>query len=382
MRLTSVIPGWEVQSPGSPHLVGVLRGEGVGPEVIDGALTVLAAVQEATPHRFNLEFGGSIGTTAEKEYGQVLPPGVADFCRGIFDRRGALLCGPGGSRFVYELRARFDLFCKLIPIRPTPALRGAGSMRPEAVAGVDLLVIREHAGGIYFGQSGETTHAGVRRAFHHFHYDEPAVRRILAVAAAAARMRRGRLCVIHKPAGIPAISRLWQDLATDIAADLELEKLEVDTANYRLLVDASHFDVVVAPNLFGDVLADGAAALLATRGMSYSSNHSDGLVGVYQTAHGAAYDLAGKDRANPLGQVLSLAMMLHENFGLDSAAAAIRAAIDDVLAAGWRTADIMEKGARLVGTREMSRRVAEAVRRKLAAETMESARPHAPVTGG
>jgi 3-isopropylmalate dehydrogenase len=364
-RLTGVIPGWSAAAQRGPGFVlGVLRGEGVGPEVIDGAMELLAVASEVTPYRFELRFGGDIGLSAERATGQALTAEVETFCRSVFADGGTVLCGPGGSRFVYELRERFDLYCKLIPIRPLPCLRDTGVFRSQAVDGVDVLIVRENAGGIYFGESGVAVNGQERRAFHHFHYDETQVRRLLTLAVGIAATRRGRLCVVHKPAGIPAISRLWSELAEALCADagIDLELLEVDTANYRLLVDAAHFDVVAASNLFGDVLADGAAALLASRGMSYSGNFADGGVAVYQTAHGAAYDIAGQDRANPLGQIFSLAMLLRESFGLLRLSEAVLAAVTDALAAGWRTADIAVPGGRVVGTAEMSRRVAECFR--------------------
>lgn len=364
-RLTASIPGWEkAGSAESPHVLGVLPGEGIGPEVINGALDVLGAVSECTPHRFVVRMGGKIGVSAERETGHVLPPDVVWFCQDVFDCGGAILCGPGGSRFVYELRTRFDLYCKLIPIQPEPALQGAGVFRPAAVEGVDILVVRENSGGIYFGEFGESPEQGGRRAYHRFHYDECEVTRVGRIATHLASVRRGRLCLVYKPAGLPSISALWRDCIQQLSseADVDLELLEVDTANYRLIADAASFDVILAPNLFGDVLADGAAALLASRGMSYSANFSDAKVGVYQTAHGAAYDLAGQDRANPLGQVYSLAVMLRESFGLGDICEMIRTAVADVLAAGWRTDDIMEPQGRRVGTRELCRLVADALR--------------------
>jgi len=244
-----------------------------------------------------------------------------------------------------------------------PMLAAASVFRAEALAGIDLLFVRENRGGLYFGEYGESRTAGTRRAFHRFQYDETEVRRILNVGINIARGRRRHMTVIDKPGGIPSISNLWRDIANELCrnSNIDLGFLEVDTANYRVMADPRSLDVVVAPNLFGDVLADGAAALLASRGMSYSANFSDNRVGVYQTAHGAAYDLAGLDRANPLGQIYSLAMLLHESFHIPGIHATIVNAIADVLDAGWRTPDIMQPGGREIGTADMSARVAEAV---------------------
>jgi 3-isopropylmalate dehydrogenase len=186
----------------------------------------------------------------------------------------------------------------------------------------------------------------------------------------AAKMRQGRLCVVHKPGGIEVVSQLWLQCARDLDLDksVELEFLEVDNVNYQLIADPRRFDVVVAPNMFGDVLADGASVLLGSRGMSYSANFGPGGKSAYQTGHGAAYDLAGRDIANPLGQMLSFAMMLHESFGLTAQSFCLQAAINEVLAAGWRTKDVMAPGCTEVGTREMVRRVTEAFRERLISE--------------
>jgi 3-isopropylmalate dehydrogenase len=293
---------------------------------------------------------------------------VVAFCRDIFGDGGAVLCGPGGGRFVYELRRRFDLYCKLVPLQPVRALRDTGVLRPDALEGVDILVIRENIGGLYLGEFGFDELAGRRRAFHCFHYDEAQVERILRVAVTASRMRRSRLCVVTKPGGAPSISELWRGQAERLVPGqgVELRVLEIDTACYQLVAQARDFDVVVAPNMFGDVLADGATVLLGSRGMSCSANFGDGGRAVYQTGHGAAHDLAGTDRANPVGQIHSLAMMLHESFGRPDLAAALRGAVESALAAGWRTPDIAVPGCHVVGTGELGRRIAHALEETLA----------------
>ena len=375
--LTRALPGWAARVPPHHRVIGVLEGEGIGPEVIGASLQVLRAVEAASSERFELRYGGSIGTVAERESGCVLSPDVANFCAGIFAVQGALLCGPGGGRFVYTLRTRFDLFCKLVPLQPVIALRHAGVLRNSATSGADILVVRENLGGLYQGDYGFSGDEGARRAYHRFHYDQAQVERILQVGFAAAAQRRRRLCVVHKPGGAPSISQLWQETALQLAPGhaVELRFLEVDNACYQLVADAGAFDVVVAPNMFGDVVADGATLLLGSRGMSYSANFADHGGAVYQTGHGAAYDLAGHDRANPLGQIQSLAMLLHESFGLVHIAAQIREAIETVLAAGWRTADIKEPGCHEVGTAEMGARVAEAVHARLAQPAMADCLP-------
>jgi 3-isopropylmalate dehydrogenase len=272
---------------------------------------------------------------------------------------------------VYELRRTFDIFCKFVPLQPMPALRDTGVLRSDAVRDVDILVLRENVGGLYQGEwHMEDTPQG-QRAHQRFHYDESQVRRLMALAVAASTRRRGRLCVVHKPGGAPAISELWVRIAREEASGsgVDLRFLEVDTAAYLVLAEAREFDVMVAPNMFGDVLGDAAALLLGSRGMSYSFNVADNGAAVYQTAHGAAYDLAGSQRANPLGQVQTLAALLAESFGLEDLASAVLQACDNVLAGGTRTADIAASGCQVVATQAMGEAVGEELARLLDARS-------------
>lgn len=358
-----LLSGWPVGPQPRPYVVGVLPGEGIGPEVIAVTLRLLGVIGEQTGSPFEIRHGGKIGLDAQRESGRVLTPEVMDFCREVFAARGAILCGPGGGRFVYELRERLDLFCKLVPLQPMPALRNTGVLVPEALRDVDVLIVRENASGLYLGDSSTEIVNGGIRASQSFHYDQDQVDRLLRLAIGAARLRAGRLCVVTKPAGVPGISKLWRERAEHLASDsgIALQFMEIDTACYQLVADARSFDVVAAPNLFGDVLADGAGVLLGSRGMCYSANYSQQGHAIYQTGHGAAYDLAGTDRGNPVGQVLSLALMLRESFGLPEVAEALVGAVSDTFAAGWRTADVMASGCQCVGTRELGERIALAL---------------------
>jgi 3-isopropylmalate dehydrogenase len=364
--LTGALPGWDgAVAGGRGSVVGVLPGEGVGPEVVRAALGVLGAVAEATGRRFEVRVGGDIGLGARRAGGRELTPEVEAFCEAVFADGGAVLCGPGGGRFVYDLRARFDLYCKLTPIQPLPSLEDAGVLRERATAGVDLVIVRENRGGLYFGAHQLDRARGVAR--HALEYRASEVARILDAAARIARGRTGRLAVVVKAGGLPSLSALWCEEAERRAAEhgVALETLDVDNAAYQLVAAPANLDVIVAPNLFGDVLSDLGGLLLRSRGMSHSGNFGAGRRAVYQTGHGAAQGLAGTDRANPLGQIRSLAMMLEESFGLADESRGIGAAIDGVLGAGVRTADIACAGAAPVGTAEMGARVAEAVRREL-----------------
>jgi len=363
--LTRAIPDWPAPDGerDGPHVVGVLPGEGVGPEVVGAALDVLAGAARAFDLEVEIREGGAIGVPAQQACGRALSPEVEAFCEQVFLDRGAILCGPGGARFVYDLRSRFDLYCKLTPVRPSAALSDAGAVRPEARESADLLVVRENSGGIYFGEWGFRGDGRAEAAFHRFEYDGRRVARILDVAVRASVHRQRRLCLVVKPGGLPSVSELWQRELENASSGrgIETSVLEVDNAAYQLIADARSFDVVVAPNLFGDILSDGAALLLGSRGLSFSGNFGPAGVGAYQTGHGAAGDLAGLDRANPLGQVASVAMLLRESFGREDAADAIEAAVEETVAAGFRTQDIAGPGSRVIGTREMGTRVADAV---------------------
>ncbi len=351
-----------------PFTIGVLPGEGVGPEVIGTCLEILKKVTEITGVAFDIRMGGKIGLLAKAETGQVLPSSIIDFCGQVFDDVGTILCGPGGSRFVYELRTHFDLYYKLTPLRPLPELHDCGVVRGEARSRVDILMVRENTGGLYFGEASRTLDAeGWTTVKHCYSYRDDQVERTLRVAADLAAKRRRRLCLVVKPGGIPEISSLWMDTLDRLTAGeaLQVSVLEVDNAAYQLINAARDFDVVVSPNMFGDVLADCGSLLLGSRGMSYSGNFGRDGRAVYQTGHGAAHDLAGQDRANPLGQVQSLAMLLRESFGLRDIADAIEQAMAHTLAEGWRTADIAGPDSRVVPTREMGRRLVAALEQTL-----------------
>jgi 3-isopropylmalate dehydrogenase len=353
-------------APRPPYTIGVFRGEGIGAEVIDAALLVLDAVQCAGFGPFDVRFGGAIGKEAERSGGSALPPEAVEFCAATFSSGGAVLHGPGGGRFVYELRKQFDLFCKISPTEPPEAV-AAGPLRKETTRGVDVLFVRENVSGVYQGAWTESRSSEGRVAHHEFTYTESQVRRIVRVAVALAAQRRNRLAVVLKDGGIPTISRLWLDCAIDEASPVgvEVETINVDYAAYRVVSAPRSLDVVVTPNLLGDILVDLSGVLLGSRGLSYSGNFSPHGAAVYQTNHGAAYDLAGQGVANPAGQIFSLAMLLRESFGLDAAADLILAAVDDVWRQGWRTADLHEPGCTVVGTQEFAGLVAGVLARPL-----------------
>jgi 3-isopropylmalate dehydrogenase len=343
-------------------LIGVLPGEGIGPDVIRASLEVLQALSPRAGLTIEVCEGGRIGREAEQNFGTSLPKDVIEFCENVFGCGGAILHGPGGGRFVYELRKHLDLFFKISPVQIAYGVPQASPLKLESVHGLDILMTRENTGGIYQGHSEERACSSRGHlVLHHFAYAEEQVRRFLDASASLARQRRRDLTVIWKEAGLPAISRLWRACAQESAEThgVRLRMVDVDLMAYRLISAPQAFDVVAAPNLFGDVLADLGAVLLGSRGVSFSGNYNGLGNAVYQTNHGAAYDLAGTDRANPAGQILSLAMMLRESFGLVREAAAIQEAVRSVWREGFRTEDVATPGTRIVGTREMGSRVAE-----------------------
>ncbi len=375
-RLTGFLTGHEsftaLNQP-SRHLIGVLEGTGIGPQIIDAALQVLKAVEQVEDLKFEVRCGGLIGEDAIKEHGQWLPEDTADFCSDIFRLGGAILNGPGGGRYVYDLRRRFDLFCKFVPVRPTPELAGAAKVSPLVLKDVDLLIVRDNTGGVYQGSWGDRATDKGRVAEHAFSYSEVEVHRLIEVATRAAARRRGNLFIVVKDGGVPSVTALWRDVGAAVAKrhGLEAKFINIDLAVYELIQNPGRFDVIATPNLFGDIIVDICGVLVSSRGVTFSGNFNAHGNGVYQTNHGCAHDLAGADVANPGGQILSLAMMLRESFGLEKAATLIEKSLAAAWREGWRTEDIAEPGSRVLGTRAMGEKVAEYIFRS--AEAVQSA---------
>ena len=375
--LYRTIPGWSVTAAGGDYLIGVLRGEGIGSEIIEPTLRVLEAATAERSIRIRTCFGGSIGKAALRETGCSLSEEVKRFCQEVFQQQGALLCGPAGARFVYDLRLYFDLFCKIIPIRPILPADDFDVLKPAALEDVDIVLVRENVAGVYMGKWGEERRENQTVASHAFEYHSGQVERILKTAIDLAQSRRGRLTLVVKSEGMPSISRLWTDSLREMAchSGIATEILEVDNAAYQLIHCARKFDVMVTSNMMGDILGDLGAVLLGAREMSFSGNFGPAGRAVYQTAHGAAHGLAGQNIANPLGQILSLSMLLRINFRMFDLADRIEAAVKQVLKEGWRTVDMAFPGCKHVGTREMGDRIAEAVR----ASNLEAERAACPL---
>jgi 3-isopropylmalate dehydrogenase len=344
-------------APGATARVGVVPGEGIGPSVVAAASRVLRAAAQRSGMEIDLVAAPEL--TERDDHGLRVGT-AAGFYESCFAAGIPILHGPAGGRFVYELRAQHALPVKVTPVRPSAALRDASIVRPERLGGVDVLIVRDNAAGLYQGAFGWREEG--RSAFQEAVYDRADVVRVIDAAVAAARARSGRLAVVTKPGGVPAISELWRRTAEELVPDgIELEFLEIDNACFQLVSDPRRFDVVAAPNMFGDVVGDTAALVLGSRGMSYSANFGAGDRAVYQTAHGAAHDLAGRDRANPVAQILTLAWLVRRSLRRPEVAAAIEDAVESVLADGFRTPDVAAPGSRVVGTDELADRIAARV---------------------
>jgi 3-isopropylmalate dehydrogenase len=352
----------DFRSDARPFVVGILRGEGSGPELIDAACNVLNAVAE--PCRLNLciKTGGDIGSLSAKRTGEFLADEVAQFCGEIFADGGAIMTGAAGGRFVYDMRRRFDLYYKLNPLRSYPELRDVCRMKLPAQP-LDILLVRESLQGVYQGISVEAIFDDGRQIEHTFVHTEKQVRAVMEVAASAAQRRRKILSVIGKNSGLPAIHSLWRACALEAAGTFRVEAsfLDVDYAAYKLLQEPESFDVIVAPNCFGDILSDLGGVLAGSRGLTFGASYAADGAAVYQTNHGAAHDRAETDTANPVGQIFSLAMMLRQTFGLGSAARLIEDSVRALWRAGWRTADLSEPGCKVAGTRQFGELVAREI---------------------
>ncbi|MGK7952384.1 MAG: 3-isopropylmalate dehydrogenase [Xenococcaceae cyanobacterium] len=353
------------------HRITLLPGDGIGPEIIAVAVDVLKLVGK----QYNLEFSfenALIGGAAIDATGEPLPAETLEICR---NSDAVLLAAIGGYKWdnlprhqrpetgLLGLRAGLGLFANLRPATILPQLIDASSLKKEVVEGVDIMVVRELTGGVYFGQPKGIfeTETGEKRGVNTMAYTEAEIDRIAKVGFETAQKRQGKLCSVDK-ANVLDVSQLWRDRITAMAKeypDVELSHLYVDNAAMQLVRAPKQFDTIVTGNLFGDILSDAAAMLTGSIGMLPSASLGAAKPGVFEPVHGSAPDIAGEDKANPLAQVLSAAMMLR--YGLDEpeAATKIERAVSQVLDRGYRTGDIMSAGMKLVGCREMGEALIE-----------------------
>ncbi len=338
------------------HRILILPGDGIGPEVTHQAQRVLEAVASRSGLELSFE-EGLIGGAAIDAQGTPLADDVLKTARAC---RAVLLGAVGGPKWddmpvdtrpergLLRIRKELGLFANLRPATVFPALVGASTLKPEVVKGIDLLVVRELTGGIYFGEPRGTAQVdGRREARNTMVYDEYEIARIARVAFEAAGRRRRELCHVHK-ANVLEVSQLWVSVVEEVAkdfSDISLSHQLVDSMAMLLLRQPRDYDVIVTGNLFGDILSDEAAMITGSLGMLPSASLGEGGVGLYEPVHGSAPDLAGRDAANPLAAILSAAMLLEHSLDAPEAAAAVRDAVAGVLEEGHRTADLVPPGA-------------------------------------
>jgi len=354
----------------------VLPGDGIGPDVVEVAVTVLERAAEL--HGLSLSFDHAlVGGRAIDETGSPLP---AETLAKAKESRAVLLGAVGGPKWddlptlerpergLLGLRAGLELFANLRPAILFGPLAGASSLKPELVADLDILIVRELTGGIYFGEPrGIEVVDNERRGFNTYVYSEHEIDRIARVAFDLARKRGGRLCSVDK-ANVLEVTQLWREVVNQTAKDypdVALSHMYVDNAGMQLVRAPKQFDVVVTGNMFGDILSDVAAMLTGSLGMLPSASLAADGSGLYEPVHGSAPDIAGQNRANPLATILSVAMMCRYSLDAPAAADAIEAAVNQILGEGYRTADIApdeaDSAVRMVGTVEMGEAVLAAL---------------------
>ncbi len=344
--------------------IAVLPGDGIGVEIVAEAVRVLERLRS---EGLDLAIESApIGGAGYDSSGQPLPDATLELAR----RADAIVLGAvGGPRYdilpralrpeqgILALRKALGLFANLRPAILYPELAGASTLKPEVVAGLDLMIVRELTGDIYFGlpRGRRSNAAGEAEGFDTMVYSEPEIRRIARVGFELARKRARKLCSVDK-ANVLDTSILWREVVTAVGAeytDVELSHMYVDNAAMQLVRNPKQFDVIVTGNIFGDILSDEASMLAGSIGMLPSASLDANSKGLYEPIHGSAPDIAGQDKANPLATILSLAMMFRHSFGRADVAARIEGAVRKVLAQGLRTRDIALPGERTVGTRAM-----------------------------
>lgn len=354
------------------YKIAVLPGDGIGPEVIEQTLLVLEKVGQKFGHSFQFQklLAGGCAIDAT---GSPLPEETLEACK----KSDAVLLGavggpkwdnlPGDKRpeaGLLGLRGGLGLFANLRPALLNKELRDACPLRPDIIGeSLDIMVVRELTGGIYFGARGRRDGKMGQEAYDTETYSVGEVERIARLAFEIARQRSKKVTSVDK-ANVLESSRLWREVVTRVARDypdITLEHMYVDNAAMQLVRNPKQFDVIVTTNMFGDILSDEASMITGSIGMLPSASLGEGAFGLYEPIHGSAPDIAGQDKANPLATILSAAMMLRYTMKLEEEARAIEAAVNQVLEEGYRTGDIMSPGKKLVGTSEMGRLVVERI---------------------
>lgn len=344
----------------------VLPGDGIGPEIMAQGIKVLKEVEKRANVRFELT-EAAIGGHGIDTVGVPLPPATLE----VAQKSDAVYMASVGD-FKYDtldpkirpeqgllqIRKALGLYCNLRPVKAYDILNHISTLKPEVLSGVDIMVVRELTGGVYFGQPKGRE---ADRAVDTMVYTHDEIRRITHQAFQVAQGRRKKLCSVDK-ANVLATSQAWREIVTEIAKeypDVELSHMYVDNAAMQLILNPKQFDVILTENMFGDILSDEASMLTGSLGLLPSA--SIGGKALYEPCHGSAPQFTGQDKVNPIAQILSAAMMLEYSLGLKEEAAAIEKAVEQVVSEGFRTFDIMGEGATLVGTAEMGDRIAAAL---------------------
>jgi 3-isopropylmalate dehydrogenase len=352
--------------------IAVLPGDGIGPEIIAQALRVLEVLKK---EGLDMTFTEApLGGQAYDQFGHPYPEFTQEICR----KADAVLLGAVGGpqydnldrplrpeRGLLAIRKDLGLFANLRPAVLFPELANASTLKPEVVAGLDIMIVRELTGDVYFGQPRgmRTNEQGVREGFNTMIYSEPEVRRIAHVAFDIAMKRGKKLCSVDK-ANVLETTEFWKEIVIDVAKEypeVELSHMYVDNAAMQLIRNPKQFDVMVTGNIFGDILSDEASMLTGSIGMLASASLNESKKGLYEPSHGSAPDIAGKNLANPIATILSAAMMLRYSFDNEAAATRIENAVKKVLAAGYRTGDIYEEGTKKVSCSEMGDQIVAAM---------------------
>ncbi|HET7203881.1 MAG TPA: 3-isopropylmalate dehydrogenase [Steroidobacteraceae bacterium] len=348
--------------------IAVLGGDGIGPEVTGEAVRVLQAVADRFGHEFTF-VEALIGGAAIEASGSALPSRTIDACR---ESAAVLLGAVGGPQWsdpsvrvrpeqgLLELRRTLGVFANLRPIKTLPSMVDASPLKPEVIAGTDIMVVRELTGGIYFGRKSRTAHEAEDLCS----YTAEEIERVTRVAGRLAMGRRRRIASVDK-ANVLETSRLWRSVVERVLRadfpEVQFEHVLVDAAAMHLIRRPASFDVILTENMFGDILTDEASMIAGSLGLLPSASLGEGTMGLYEPIHGSAPDIAGRGVANPYGTILSAAMLLRYSLGLEAEAAAVERAVEEAVNAGVRTADVAQFGRPSFGSREVGSAVIESL---------------------
>ncbi len=346
------------------HQIAVLPGDGIGPEVVREGLKILSAVAEKFCISFDLQ-EGIIGGAAIDKYGKPLPQSSLDLAKNADAVVLGAVGGPKWENLDYRirperallgLRNRLELYANLRPAKVFSTLIDASSLKKEVIENTNIMIVRELVGGIYFGKPKgvEKLEDGNEKGINTLVYTTPEIKRIAKIAFEVASKRKKKVLSVDK-ANVLESTELWRKVVTKVHADyqdIELSHMYVDNCAMQLVKDPKQFDVIVTTNMFGDILSDEAAMLTGSIGMLPSASLG-GNNGMYEPIHGSAPDIAGRDIANPIATIMSIAMMFKYSFGVDEASEVIESAVEKILQNGYRTKDIMDNSGKLVGTKEM-----------------------------